>query len=211
MACSCAGGEYSFWVIASVKKTTQHLVVRHAERDPEREPEYADKPEQSTLAQTYKEARPQINWEEGQAKKKKLNKEMKPFLFFTASDPGVVVLRPEALTRDSDSDETDDCGPPSPLAVHFINDNVLINGRSSMPGKVDRSRAARLKIQFDDSLTRTFEYPSETSLCEDSPQSSAQPPQPAHQAALGSNTHIVYSRRVVVLRLAPAIPDETFV
>ncbi|XP_061722260.1 serine/arginine repetitive matrix protein 1-like isoform X2 [Cydia pomonella] len=107
-----------------------------------------------------------------------------------ASDPGVVVLRPEALTRDSDSDETDDCGPPSPLAVRFINDNVLINGRSSMPGKVDRSRAARLKIQFDDSLTRTFEYPSETSLCEDAPQPPAQPPQPAHQAALGSNTHI---------------------
>ncbi|XP_063372561.1 serine/arginine repetitive matrix protein 1-like [Cydia amplana] len=103
-----------------------------------------------------------------------------------ASDPGVVVLRPEALTRDSDSDETDDCGPPSPLAVRFINDNVLINGRSSMPGKVDRCRAARLKIQFDDSLTRTFEYPSETSLCEDSPP----PPQPAHQAALASNTHI---------------------
>lgn len=70
----------------------------------------------------------------------------------------------------------------------------------------------QLKLQFDDSLTRTFEYPSETSLCEESPSSAeagagaagpgagpgpgeagAVPPQlaesPLH-APLAANTHI---------------------
>ncbi|CAD0195834.1 unnamed protein product [Chrysodeixis includens] len=88
-----------------------------------------------------------------------------------AGEPGVVVLRPEALARDagSDSECEPDGAPPSPCAVRFVNDNVLINGRSSMPARPDRDRIAKLKLQFDDSLTRTFEYPSETSLCEDSP------------------------------------------
>lgn len=39
-----------------------------------------------------------------------------------------------------------------------------------------------MKLQFDDSLTRTFEYPSETSLCEEEP--------PAAPAQLAANTHL---------------------
>ncbi|KAJ8734423.1 hypothetical protein PYW08_013673 [Mythimna loreyi] len=85
-----------------------------------------------------------------------------------AGEPGVVVLRPDALLRsDSESDTEPDGAPPSPCRVRFVNDNVLINGRSSMPGRPNKDRIAKLKLQFDDSMTRTFEYPSETSLCED--------------------------------------------
>ncbi|CAB3259374.1 unnamed protein product [Arctia plantaginis] len=115
-------------------------------------------------------------------------------------EPGVVVLRPEALVRsDSDSETETDGGPPSPCRVRFINDNVLINGKSSMPGKPNKDRVAKLKLQFDDSLTRTFEYPSEISLCEDSPSTpppandaahSPQLAESAHHAPLAANTHI---------------------
>lgn len=79
-----------------------------------------------------------------------------------AGDPGVVVLRPELCT------ESDGEAPrsPSPLAVRFVNDNVLINGRSSLTTN-NKDRIQKLKLQFDDSLTMTFEYPSETSLVDD--------------------------------------------
>ncbi|CAG5034664.1 unnamed protein product [Parnassius apollo] len=77
-----------------------------------------------------------------------------------------------APSRMAEGEGVDGVGrPPSPLAVRFVNDNVLINGRSSMPTRPNRQRIANLKLQFDDSLTRTFEYPSETSLCEESPSS----------------------------------------
>ncbi|CAH0699427.1 unnamed protein product [Spodoptera exigua] len=113
-------------------------------------------------------------------------------------EPGVVVLRPDALLRsDSESDtEPDgtDGSPPSPCSVRFVNDNVLINGRSSMPTRPNRDRIAKLKLQFDDSLTRTFEYPSETSLSEEGAADAAPgPPQlaePALHAPLAANTHI---------------------
>ncbi|KAI5637379.1 hypothetical protein NE865_09948 [Phthorimaea operculella] len=124
-----------------------------------------------------------------------------------AGEPGVVVLRPDLVAAGSDSDDdVTDTGPPSPCAVRFVNDNVLINGKSSILVARDRDRAARLKLQFDDSLTRTFEYPSETSLCEDdethsdtsrtdptapvSPTALAAPSATAH-AALTANTHLV--------------------
>ncbi|CAK1547973.1 unnamed protein product [Leptosia nina] len=129
---------------------------------------------------------------------------------FKAGEAGVVVLRPEALENSSEDEESEeDRRPPSPCSVRFLNDNVLINGRSSMLSRTPhhRVRAAKLKLQFDDSLTRTFEYPSETSLCEDSPQighpvspltAPAQPPQPPQppqpaqptQPTLASNTHL---------------------
>ncbi|XP_059054660.1 serine/arginine repetitive matrix protein 1 [Achroia grisella] len=110
-----------------------------------------------------------------------------------AGEPGVVVLDPAALARaDSDPEEDGDGeeemgGPPSPCGVRFVNDNVIINGRSSMPNKPNRDRISKLKLQFDDSLTRTFEYPSETSLCEDSP------PEEHPTARLAANTHIASS------------------
>ncbi|GBP72917.1 hypothetical protein EVAR_41133_1 [Eumeta japonica] len=166
-----------------------------------------------------------------------------------ASDPGVVVLRPGAGgAGSSDETEEDVDGPPSPCAVRFVNDNVLINGRSSMPTRPNPHRTAKvssptdvpvnpfkssvrlhnmgssetsvgyelvyyithraaqvrttsevLKLQFDDSLTRTFEYPSETSLCEDISSNSPPPiptatpahtPTPAPAPALADNTRI---------------------
>ncbi|KAL4713551.1 hypothetical protein ACJJTC_006139 [Scirpophaga incertulas] len=113
-----------------------------------------------------------------------------------AGEPGVVVLRPEALQVETDASSDEETGPPSPCSVRFVNDNVLINGRSCMPKRSDRHRIAKLKLQFDDSLTRTFEYPSETSLCEDDLSPSlcapAPPAPPAPHAAhqLAANTHI---------------------
>ncbi|KAL0896215.1 hypothetical protein ABMA27_012154 [Loxostege sticticalis] len=117
--------------------------------------------------------------------------------YFLAGEPGVVVLRPEAVAAASSDEECECDGPPSPCAVRFVNDNVLINGRSSMPPRPDRDRIAKLKLQFDDSLTRTFEYPSETSLCEEPDDPAASPaPQATHptlatHASLTTNTHIV--------------------
>ncbi|XP_022834696.1 serine/arginine repetitive matrix protein 1 isoform X2 [Spodoptera litura] len=122
-------------------------------------------------------------------------------------EPGVVVLRPDALQRsDSESDaepDAPDGSPPSPCSVRFVNDNVLINGRSSMPTRPNRDRIAKLKLQFDDSLTRTFEYPSETSLSEEgaaeaapstpsapSAPSTPQLAEPPLHAPLAANTHI---------------------
>ncbi|XP_017760512.1 PREDICTED: uncharacterized protein LOC108551020 isoform X2 [Eufriesea mexicana] len=79
-------------------------------------------------------------------------------------DGGIIVLD---ATLDASS--TDDAewelpgGPPSPCAVSFFNDNVLINGRSNL----SRSpRNHKHRIQFDDTATRTFEYPSEASMLE---------------------------------------------
>ncbi|XP_072935424.1 uncharacterized protein [Epargyreus clarus] len=149
---------------------------------------------------------------------------------FKAGEPGIVVLRPEALAPDLDSEAEDegDGRPPSPCGVRFVNDNVLINGRSSMPGRPNKDRISRLKLQFDDSLTRTFEYPSETSLCEESPATPTAAPaallaaplaapldapldaeaddadgeqarQPALLATLTSNTHIASSQLPSVL------------
>ncbi|CAH2253957.1 jg9935 [Pararge aegeria aegeria] len=60
-----------------------------------------------------------------------------------AGESGIVVLRADALAADSDS-EAEDARPPSPLSVRFVNDNVLINGRSSLaPRLAPKDRAAR--------------------------------------------------------------------
>ncbi|XP_048481641.1 vegetative cell wall protein gp1 [Plutella xylostella] len=112
-------------------------------------------------------------------------------------DPGVVVLdaaAAAAAASDSDSDEggaggAGGAGEPERLAVRFTNDNVLINGKSSLLARTNRDRLLKLKLQFDDSLTRTFEYPSETSLCEDDSPAPAAPAAAAHPT-LTSNTHI---------------------
>ncbi|CAO1416552.1 unnamed protein product [Diamesa serratosioi] len=55
-------------------------------------------------------------------------------------------------------------GPPSPCDVEFENANIIIDGKSSIRTK---AKEVKFKIQFDDSLTRTFEYASETSLLVD--------------------------------------------
>lgn len=69
-----------------------------------------------------------------------------------AGESGVVVLRPEALAADSESEE-EDARPPSPCSVRFVNDNVLINGRSSMAARLTaRDRAARVSDEPPHSL-----------------------------------------------------------
>ncbi|XP_017789527.1 PREDICTED: uncharacterized protein LOC108571877 isoform X2 [Habropoda laboriosa] len=79
-------------------------------------------------------------------------------------DGGIIVL-----DATLDASTTDDAewelagGPPSPCDVSFFNDNVLINGRSNL-SKTPRNHKHR--IQFDDTATRTFEYPSEASMLE---------------------------------------------
>ncbi|XP_070491571.1 putative uncharacterized protein DDB_G0277255 isoform X2 [Chironomus tepperi] len=52
-------------------------------------------------------------------------------------------------------------GPASPCDVEFENANVIPNGKSSIRTRV---KEVKFKIQFDDSLTATYEYPSESSL-----------------------------------------------
>ncbi|XP_055634505.1 putative uncharacterized protein DDB_G0277255 isoform X4 [Toxorhynchites rutilus septentrionalis] len=79
-------------------------------------------------------------------------------------ESGFVVLGDLTLETSTDPDDSWAMGPPSPCDVEFENANILINGKSSMRSKTSRDN--RFKIQFDDSLTSTFEYPSETSLLE---------------------------------------------
>ncbi|KAG7188034.1 hypothetical protein KM043_013202 [Ampulex compressa] len=77
---------------------------------------------------------------------------------------GIIVLDAtlDASTTD-DSEWEISGGPPSPCDVSFLNDNVLINGRSNL-SRTPRNHKHR--IQFDDTATRTFEYPSEASMLE---------------------------------------------
>uniref|UniRef100_A0A1I8PMD5 Uncharacterized protein n=1 Tax=Stomoxys calcitrans TaxID=35570 RepID=A0A1I8PMD5_STOCA len=51
--------------------------------------------------------------------------------------------------------------PPSPCDVEFVNANIVIDGKSSIRQK---SKDATFHVQFNDTLTSTFEYPSEASL-----------------------------------------------
>ncbi|XP_043491894.1 serine-rich adhesin for platelets [Polistes fuscatus] len=79
-------------------------------------------------------------------------------------DGSIIVLDAtlDASTTD-DSEWELSGGPPSPCDVSFLNDNVLINGRSNL-SRTPRNHKHR--IQFDDMATRTFEYPSEASMLE---------------------------------------------
>lgn len=79
-------------------------------------------------------------------------------------ESGFVVLGDLTLETSTDPDDSWAMGPPSPCDVEFANANIVINGKSSMRNKT--SRDSKFNIQFDDSLTSTFEYPSETSLLE---------------------------------------------
>ncbi|CAK9812801.1 hypothetical protein ANTQUA_LOCUS7406 [Anthophora quadrimaculata] len=79
-------------------------------------------------------------------------------------DGGIIVLDATLDASTTDDGEWELAGgPPSPCDVSFFNDNVLINGRSNL-SKTPRNHKHR--IQFDDTATRTFEYPSEASMLE---------------------------------------------
>ncbi|XP_059619416.1 uncharacterized protein LOC132263607 isoform X2 [Phlebotomus argentipes] len=75
-------------------------------------------------------------------------------------ESGFVLLGDAPLETSTDPDDSWTMGPPSPCDVDFSNDNVIINGKSSLRHKPGDSK---WKIRFDDSLTSTYEYPSESS------------------------------------------------
>ncbi|XP_014214382.1 uncharacterized protein LOC106643669 isoform X2 [Copidosoma floridanum] len=82
---------------------------------------------------------------------------------YQSVDSSVIVSNIDCIQLTDDSDTEYSAGPPSPCDVAFCNDNILINGRSNL----SRSpRNHKHRIQFDDMATRTFEYPSETSMLE---------------------------------------------
>ncbi|CRK92251.1 CLUMA_CG005744, isoform A [Clunio marinus] len=105
------------------------------------------------------------------------------------NESGFVLLGDLTLDSSTDPDDAYQMGPPSPCDVEFENANIVPDGKSSIRtrskevklcGKIkfrllfndhinsiDNLMVTSLsafKIQFDDSLTATFEYPSETSL-----------------------------------------------
>ncbi|XP_012287961.1 uncharacterized protein LOC105703844 [Orussus abietinus] len=77
---------------------------------------------------------------------------------------GIIVLDAtlDASTTDEEEWEMTE-RPPSPCDVSFLNDNVLINGKSNLS---KQPRNHKYRIQFDDTATSTFEYPSEASMLE---------------------------------------------
>lgn len=52
-------------------------------------------------------------------------------------------------------------GPPSPCDVSFINDNILIDGRSSLSQK---TKKPKMRIQFVEAVPQIFVYPSEAAM-----------------------------------------------
>ncbi|XP_018797860.1 PREDICTED: uncharacterized protein LOC108974458 [Bactrocera latifrons] len=92
-------------------------------------------------------------------------------------------------STDSDYDDFSMC-PPSPCDVEFENANIVIDGKSSIRQK---SKEATLRVQFNDTLTSTFEYPSEASLIIDDSYSNdaligANTSSPANNASSATNT-----------------------
>ncbi|KAK4881129.1 hypothetical protein RN001_004448 [Aquatica leii] len=82
---------------------------------------------------------------------------------------GGIILLPGAAVDESFTDDDDEWmlsleGPPSPCDVVFINDNVLIDGRSSLNQK---NKKLKMRIKFMESLPEIFEYPSESSLLDE--------------------------------------------
>ncbi|XP_055712062.1 uncharacterized protein LOC129807068 isoform X2 [Phlebotomus papatasi] len=80
-------------------------------------------------------------------------------------ESGFVLLGDAPLETSTDPDDSWTMGPPSPCDVDFSNDNVIINGKSSLRHKPGDNK--QWKIRFDDSLTSTYEYPSESSQREE--------------------------------------------
>ncbi|KAG5680671.1 hypothetical protein PVAND_010165 [Polypedilum vanderplanki] len=77
------------------------------------------------------------------------------------NESGFVLLGDLTLDSSTDPDDAYHMGPPSPCDVEFENANIIPEGKSSIR---TRTKEVKFKIQFDDSLTATYEYPSETSL-----------------------------------------------
>lgn len=81
------------------------------------------------------------------------------------NESGFVLLGDLSLETSTDPEDSWTMGPPSPCDVEFLNANIIIDGKSSMRYT---ARDISLRVQFDDTLTSTFEYPSETSFVDES-------------------------------------------
>ncbi|XP_054728780.1 uncharacterized protein LOC129237850 isoform X1 [Anastrepha obliqua] len=78
------------------------------------------------------------------------------------NESGFVLLGDLSLETSTDSDYDDfSMCPPSPCDVEFENANIVIDGKSSFRQK---PKEATFHVQFNDTLTSTFEYPSEASI-----------------------------------------------
>ncbi|XP_050303209.1 uncharacterized protein LOC126741008 isoform X2 [Anthonomus grandis grandis] len=98
-------------------------------------------------------------------------------------EPGIKILPETFIANFQEVWEEDElirtleARPPSPCDVTFINDNILIDGKSSLIQQT--SRRIKLKISFIDDA-EIYEYPSENSLLLDdqhpSPSSATAPP-----------------------------------
>ncbi|XP_059224150.1 serine-rich adhesin for platelets isoform X3 [Stomoxys calcitrans] len=78
------------------------------------------------------------------------------------NESGFVLLGDLSVETSTDMDYDDfSMCPPSPCDVEFVNANIVIDGKSSIRQK---SKDATFHVQFNDTLTSTFEYPSEASL-----------------------------------------------
>ncbi|XP_068159829.1 uncharacterized protein bif isoform X2 [Drosophila tropicalis] len=83
------------------------------------------------------------------------------------NEPGFVLLGDLSVETSTDTDYDDySMCPPSPCDVEFENANIVIDGKSSIRQK---TKDASFRVQFNDTLTSTFEYPSEASLTIDDP------------------------------------------
>ncbi|XP_044728988.1 uncharacterized protein LOC123292405 [Chrysoperla carnea] len=121
-------------------------------------------------------------------------------------ESGIILLadapEDESYTDDlSDADLMLSC-PPSPCNVEFENDNILIDGKSSFCIVPKRKK---MKIQFDDSATETYEYPSENSLMDESSLStSTTTPTTAISTANNNNSSLGLTSNNVSAEAAPS-------
>ncbi|XP_039153358.1 serine-rich adhesin for platelets isoform X1 [Drosophila simulans] len=83
------------------------------------------------------------------------------------NEPGFVLLGDLSVETSTDTDYDDySMCPPSPCDVEFENANIVIDGKSSIRQKPKESS---FRVQFNDTLTSTFEYPSEASMTIEDP------------------------------------------
>nr|XP_022919943.1 uncharacterized protein DDB_G0284459 [Onthophagus taurus] len=92
----------------------------------------------------------------------KMQKVKKP----KTGEAGIILLPGatwESTSLDVDDDDWEKSldGPPSPLLVTFVNDNVVIDGKSSLNQK---KKKPKMSIKFVESEPDVFFYPSESSI-----------------------------------------------
>ncbi|XP_055306272.1 uncharacterized protein LOC129570613 isoform X2 [Sitodiplosis mosellana] len=126
-------------------------------------------------------------------------------------ESGFVLLGDLTVETSTDPEPDDSwiCDPPSPCDVQFKNANVVINGKSSLR---DRSRGdpKQMSIRFNDVLTSTFEYPSESSLCEEIGLSNGDSFDDDDSDLLYSNGHFLGSSPIASVPLGNYQPIKIF-